>query len=124
MARFMVLPMQSVIILTSVVSSNPGSAEVYSIQYYVIKFVSDLRQISVTTPSTGNPISNRYLNGLSSRFSSGSHKTVDKETTYILSSSVHISKHIPINKMYNREKLNNIDISTSALLVSICIFVS
>jgi len=38
--------MQSVIILTNVVSSNPGSAEVYSIQHYVIKFVSDLRQIS------------------------------------------------------------------------------
>jgi hypothetical protein len=28
-----------------VVSSNPANGEVYSIQHYVIKFVSDLRQI-------------------------------------------------------------------------------
>ena len=30
---------------TKVVSSNPAHDEGYSIQYYVIKFVSDLRQI-------------------------------------------------------------------------------
>jgi hypothetical protein len=29
-----------------VVSSNPGHGYVYSIQHYVIKFVSDLRQIA------------------------------------------------------------------------------
>ena len=29
----------------SVVSSTPAHGEVYSIQYYVIKFVSDLRQV-------------------------------------------------------------------------------
>ena len=29
-----------------VVSSNPAHGEVYSIQFYVIKFVSDLRQVS------------------------------------------------------------------------------
>jgi len=29
--------------LTNVVSSNPGHGEVYSIQHYVTKFVSDLR---------------------------------------------------------------------------------
>ena len=29
----------------NVVSSNPGNGEVYPIQYYVIKFVSDLEQI-------------------------------------------------------------------------------
>ena len=28
-----------------VVNSNPADGEVYSIQYYVIKFVSDLRQV-------------------------------------------------------------------------------
>jgi hypothetical protein len=28
------------------VSSNPAIVEVYSIQHYVIKFVSDLRQVS------------------------------------------------------------------------------
>ena len=31
---------------TNVVSLNPAHAEVYSIQHYVIKFVSDLRQVS------------------------------------------------------------------------------
>ena len=36
--------MQSVHITTKVVSSNPAHGEVYSIQY-VIKFVSDLRQV-------------------------------------------------------------------------------
>jgi len=36
------LPMQSVPITINVVNSNPAHDEVYSIQYYVIKFVSDL----------------------------------------------------------------------------------
>ena len=39
------LPVQSVPITTKVVSSNPVHGEVYLIQYYVIKFVSDLRQL-------------------------------------------------------------------------------
>ena len=38
------LPVQSVLITTEVVSSNPGRVEQYSIQHYVITFVSDLRQ--------------------------------------------------------------------------------
>jgi hypothetical protein len=38
------LSMQSVHITTKIVSSNPAHGEVYSIQHYVIKFVSDLRQ--------------------------------------------------------------------------------
>ena len=33
-------------IITNVVSSNPVDDEVYLIQYYVIKFVSDLRKVS------------------------------------------------------------------------------
>ena len=37
--------MQSVPITTSIGSSNPDESEVYSIQHYVIKFVSDLRQV-------------------------------------------------------------------------------
>ena len=41
------LPVQSVPITTKVVSSNPAHGEVYSIQHHVIKFVSDLRQVSV-----------------------------------------------------------------------------
>jgi hypothetical protein len=39
------LYMQSVPITTKVVSLNPTNDEVYSIQHYVIKFVSDLRQV-------------------------------------------------------------------------------
>jgi hypothetical protein len=39
------LPMQSVSITTKIVSLNPAHGEVYSIQHYVIKFVSDLRQV-------------------------------------------------------------------------------
>jgi len=39
------LPVQSVPIITKVPSSNPVHGEVYSIQDYVIKFVSDLRQV-------------------------------------------------------------------------------
>ena len=37
------LPMQSVPITTNIVSSNPAHDEEFSIQHYVIKFVSDLR---------------------------------------------------------------------------------
>jgi hypothetical protein len=37
--------MQSVPITTNVVSSNPAHGAVFSIQYYVIKFVFDLRQV-------------------------------------------------------------------------------
>jgi hypothetical protein len=37
--------MQSMPITTNVVSSNPDHSEVYLIQHYVIKFVSDLRQV-------------------------------------------------------------------------------
>jgi hypothetical protein len=39
------LPVQSVPITTKVVISNPAHGEVYLIQYYVIKFVSELRQV-------------------------------------------------------------------------------
>jgi hypothetical protein len=37
---------QPVHITTKVVSSNPVHGEVHSIQHYVIKFVSDLRQVA------------------------------------------------------------------------------
>ena len=39
------LPEQSTPITTEAVSSNLIHVEVYSIQHYVIKFVSDLRQV-------------------------------------------------------------------------------
>jgi hypothetical protein len=38
------LPVQSVPITTNVESSNPAHGMVFSIQHYVLKFVSDLRQ--------------------------------------------------------------------------------
>jgi hypothetical protein len=40
-----IIPIQSVPITTKVVSSNPAHGEVYSIQHYVIKFVSDLQKV-------------------------------------------------------------------------------
>ena len=39
------LPMQSVPMTPEVVSSNPVHGKVYSIQHYVMKFVSDLQQV-------------------------------------------------------------------------------
>jgi hypothetical protein len=39
------LPTQLVPITTNVVSSNPVDGDVYSKQYFVIKFVSDLWQV-------------------------------------------------------------------------------
>ena len=39
------LPVQSVPITTKVVSSNPVHGEVHLIQHYMIKFVSNLRQV-------------------------------------------------------------------------------
>ena len=44
------LPVQSVHIATKALSSNPVHGEVYSIQHYVIKFFSDLRQVGGFTP--------------------------------------------------------------------------
>ena len=39
------LPKQSVPMTSNVVSSNPANGDVYSIENYMIKFVSDLRQV-------------------------------------------------------------------------------
>ena len=39
------LPMQTLYVTTKVVSLNPAHGEEYTIQYYVKKFVSDLRQV-------------------------------------------------------------------------------
>jgi hypothetical protein len=49
-ARMSVLPINLlyqgvVVVTTKVVTSNLGHGKVYSIQHYVIKFVSDLRQV-------------------------------------------------------------------------------
>jgi hypothetical protein len=45
------LPMQSMPVTTNVLSSNPIHGEVYSIHYYEIKFVRDLRS-KIDTPNT------------------------------------------------------------------------
>ena len=42
---FTLLPVQSVPIITEVVSSNPVHGEVYLLQHFVIKFVSELQQV-------------------------------------------------------------------------------
>ena len=54
--------MQSMHITISVVSSNPADGEVYSIHYYEIKFVSDLRRsvVSPDTPVSSNKNSDRH----------------------------------------------------------------
>ena len=44
------LPVQPVPITTKVVSSNYAHDEVYSIQHYVIKFVSEFRQVGGFSP--------------------------------------------------------------------------
>jgi hypothetical protein len=44
--------MQSVHITANVVNSNPADGEVYSMQQYAIKFVSDLRQVYGFSPGT------------------------------------------------------------------------
>ena len=44
------LPMHSVPITINVVNSNPAHGELYSIQHYMIKFVSDLRQVGCFLP--------------------------------------------------------------------------
>ena len=43
--RYRMIPIQSLYITTKGMHSNPIHGEVFSIQYYVIKFVSDLRQV-------------------------------------------------------------------------------
>ena len=40
------LAVQSVPITTKVASANPAHGEVYSTHHYVIKFISDLQQVS------------------------------------------------------------------------------
>jgi hypothetical protein len=47
-------------ITTNVVSLNPAHGKVYSIQDYVIKFVSDLQHCTTKKTSNQNGISNEY----------------------------------------------------------------
>ena len=42
---FTTISLQAVPITTTIMGSNPAHGEVYSIQHYMIKFVSDLRQV-------------------------------------------------------------------------------
>ena len=54
------LPVKSVHITTKVVSSNPAGGGVYSIQHYVIKFVSDLQWFSPGTSVSSTNKTNRH----------------------------------------------------------------
>jgi len=47
------LPMHSLPITTKVVRSNHNRGEVYSIQHYVIKFVSDLQPVVLFSGYSG-----------------------------------------------------------------------
>jgi hypothetical protein len=47
-------PMFSVHVTTNIVSSNSAHDEVYSIRYYMIKFVSDLRQVDPLVVNSNN----------------------------------------------------------------------
>jgi hypothetical protein len=51
------VPVQSVPITTKVVSSNPIHGKVYSIQHYMIKFVSDLSVVTGWWFSLGDLVS-------------------------------------------------------------------
>ena len=64
------LPMQSVPITTNIVSLNPVHGNVYSIQHYVIKFVSDLWKVGGflwpgTSVSSNNKTDNRDITEIS-----------------------------------------------------------
>jgi len=49
-------------ITTNVVSLNPAHGEVYSIQHYVVKFFSDLRQFNLPlSPKTWKSTNSRTL---------------------------------------------------------------
>jgi Neuraminidase (sialidase) len=41
-------------------SSNPAHGEVYSIQHYVVKFISNLRQVSLGTPVSSTNKTDRH----------------------------------------------------------------
>jgi len=51
--------MQSVPITTKVVSLNSAHGEVYLIQHYVIKFVSDMQQVGWFSPGTTVSFTNK-----------------------------------------------------------------
>jgi hypothetical protein len=53
--------MKSVPITTKVVSSNPANGDVYSIQHYVMKFISDLRQVGCFIRVLRFPVDWKYI---------------------------------------------------------------
>ena len=54
-------PMQTLPIITKVVSSNPAHGKVYQIQHYVIKFVSDFLWVSSTNKTDCHDIAKILL---------------------------------------------------------------
>ena len=53
--------MQLVPITTKVVTSNPAHGRLYSIQLYMIKFVSNLQKVSGTPVSSTNKTDSQYI---------------------------------------------------------------
>jgi hypothetical protein len=58
-------------ITTKVVSASPAHSEVYLIQHYVIKFVSDSRQLGFLTNKTDRHDLSEYMNEVFFSISSG-----------------------------------------------------
>ena len=76
------LPMQSVPITTNIVSSNRVHGEVYSIQHYVIKFVSDLRQVGGTLVSSTNKTDRHDITELLLKVALNTIKQTNKQTVH------------------------------------------
>jgi hypothetical protein len=76
------LPMQSVPITTNIVSSNRVHGEVYSIQHYVIKFVSDLLQDGGTLVSSTNKTDRHDITELLLKVALNTIKQTNKQTVH------------------------------------------
>ena len=88
--------MQSVSIPTKVVSSSPVHGEVYSIQHYVIKFVSDLWQVGTAVSSTNKTdrydITEILLKVASTTINHSLVEMISRKRRYILWCTLHVSE--------------------------------
>ena len=90
------LYVQSVPITNKVVSSNPAHGEIFSIQYYVIRFFSDMWWFFPGIPVSAN---NKTANSqdiaeilLKVALSAIKHKPISKNTTILTSKYIHYTK--------------------------------
>jgi len=72
---------QSVPITTKVVNSNPVHVEVYLIQHYVIKFVSDLRQVVGFSGYSGSSINKTDRHDITEILLKVALNTINQPTT-------------------------------------------